>query len=278
MISLAGNRILLCGKGGSGKTTIVSLLAHVLQYKNYNIIVVNGDASNPEGLPRLIFKRKNLEVPQTLINFFGGMKSVTCPIQDPSTLTRVNDTTPLTEKKVDILKELSTNYYIEENGMYLFLAGKIEDYGQCDGPIEKVVRDFVVEGDWITLVDMKGGLEQFGRRTPDSMDIILCVLDPTFESVFIANKVASLCKEINMQNYWFILNKIDSSDLKSIIMHEMGDLKSKILGTVSYDPDLTRKQLKGDLSDSKDLYNDIEMIEKRLEVFSSTVESGWDEL
>jgi len=278
MITLKGNRILFCGKGGSGKSTIVTLLAHALRSRKYDVVVINGDSSNPEGLSRLIFQRKMSNEPKPLIDFFGGIEAIKCPIRDPKTLTRLHDTTPLTEKKIDIINELPHQYYIEEDGIHLFLAGKIEKYGQCDGPIEKVVRDFVVEGDWVTLVDMKGSIEHFGRRIPDAMDIILCILDPTQEAIYIAKKVASLCNEIEFYNYWFVLNKIDATDLKSIIMQELGELKMKVLGTISYDPDLPRRHLKGDLSVSNDLYNDIEMVVKRLEVFSSCVENGWDEL
>jgi len=68
--------------------------------------------------------------------------------------------------------------------MTLLQAGKIETYGQgCDGPLEKVVRDFMIEGDAVNLIDMKAGIEHFGRRIPDRMDIILGVLDCTLESV-----------------------------------------------------------------------------------------------
>jgi hypothetical protein len=48
--------------------------------------------------------------------------------------------------------------------------------------------------------------------------------------------------------------------------------------TVIYDPDLPKRHLQGDLSLSKALYNDIEMVIRRLEVFSSCVEHGWDDL
>lgn len=278
MISLSGNRVLFCGKGGSGKSTIVSLIAHILRSKQYKVLVLNGDASNPDGLVRLLFKRKDSEAPKPLIDFFGGSRHVTCPIQNPHTLKRVDSLVPLSEQKIDLASELPRTYYLEEEGIYLFLAGRIDEYGQCDGPIEKVVRDFVVEGDWVTLVDMKGGLEQFGRRTPDAMDIILCVIDPTLDAVSIAKKVASFCQKIEMENYWFILNKIDANELKTIIMGELGELKTKILGTVSYDPELPRRLLKGDLSVSNALFSDAEMVVKRLEVFSSCVDHGWDEL
>lgn len=278
MINILGNRVLFCGKGGSGKSTILALVVHILRSKQYKLLVLNGDASNPKGLMRLIFQKEISSTPRPLIEFFGGFENVSCPIRNPQSLTRVGSKDSIAEKRINVEEELPPQYYIKEDGVYLFLAGVIEKYGQCDGPIEKVVRDFLVQGDWITLVDMKGGLEQFGRRTPDAMDIILCVLDPTFDSVFIAKKVAHFCREVKIDNFWFILNKIDSSESKSILMEELGDLKSKVLGTVIYDPDLPKRHLQGDLSLSKALYNDIEMVIRRLEVFSSCVEHGWDDL
>lgn len=278
MITLKGKRVLLCGKGGSGKSTITALMAEVLRKRGYRILVVNGDASNPDGLTRVIFQRRIKEAPKALIEHFGGFKAVTCPIKDPQVMTRVNDSTPLTEKRIDLLQEIPSQYYIEERGIYLFLAGVIDRFGQCDGPIEKVVRDFVVEGDWVSLVDMKGGLGQFGRRVPDVMDIILCILDPTLEAVSMAERVARFCREMNMQNFWFVLNKIESADMKSIIMEQLGELRTKVLGSVVLDRELPIKQLSGDLSISMKLSNDVEMAVKRLEVFSSCVDSGWDEL
>ena len=53
--SLIGKRILVCGKGGSGKSSIVSLLANVLASKGYKVMVLDGDASNPGGVARLMF-------------------------------------------------------------------------------------------------------------------------------------------------------------------------------------------------------------------------------
>ena len=39
-------KVLICGKGGSGKSTIASLLAKDLKTKGYRVLVVNADESN----------------------------------------------------------------------------------------------------------------------------------------------------------------------------------------------------------------------------------------
>jgi len=53
--ALSGKRILVCGKGGSVKSTLVAMMATILQRKAYQVMVLDGDASNPEGLVRLLF-------------------------------------------------------------------------------------------------------------------------------------------------------------------------------------------------------------------------------
>ena len=72
--TLFGKRILVCGKGGSGKSTVTTLLANALSKKDYEVVVLDGDASNPGGLARLLFGLK--EGVKPLINFFGGREKV----------------------------------------------------------------------------------------------------------------------------------------------------------------------------------------------------------
>ena len=266
MKSIAGKRILVCGKGGSGKSTIVALMADVLQKRGYETLVLDGDASNPEGLIRLMFERGVNNAPKPLIEFFGGIGVVTCPVDDPSPLTRANDSVPVLEKRIDIAREIPPEYYIKEKGISLFQAGKIETYGQgCDGPIEKVVRDFMVQGDWVSLIDMKAGVEHFGRKIPDTMDIILAILDPTLESVSIAKRIESFCKETGMKNFWLILNKIGSKEMESMMMEKLDGLKTRVIGSVSYDPEVAKSGLEGGFLVTCNAQEDVKQIINRLD-------------
>jgi CO dehydrogenase maturation factor len=263
---LRGKRILVCGKGGSGKSTLVALMASVLQRKSYELVVLDGDASNPEGLVRLLFGLGVEGEPRPLIEFFGGINVVTCPVDDPSPLTRINDSKPVPENRIDLFKEISSAYYLRKGDMTLLQAGKIASYGQgCDGPLEKVVRDFMLEGDAVNLIDMKAGIEHFGRRIPDRMDVILGVLDYTLESVSIAGRMAEFSREAGITNFWLILNKIGSDEVKSMLMDKLGKLRDKVLGSVSYDQELIKAGLSGNaLGDCKAL-EEVGQIVERLE-------------
>jgi CO dehydrogenase maturation factor len=73
MKSLLNKRILVCSKGGSGKSSIVSLLGNELQQQIYKVILLDADASNPGGL--FCFLTDKIKAPVPLIEFFGGKKS-----------------------------------------------------------------------------------------------------------------------------------------------------------------------------------------------------------
>jgi CO dehydrogenase maturation factor len=263
---LRGKRILVCGKGGSGKSTLVAVMATILQRKTYELIVLDGDASNPEGLVRLLFGLGVEGEPKPLIEYFGGIDAVTCPVDDPSPLTRINDSKPVPENRIDLFKEISSEYYLQKGSMTLLQAGKIASYGQgCDGPLEKVVRDFMIEGDAVNLIDMKAGIEHFGRKIPDRMDIIFGVLDYTLESVSIANRMAEFCQEASINNFWLILNKIGSEEVKSMLMDKLGILRDRVLGSISYDEELIKAGLSGNALGECKVMEEVERIVERLE-------------
>jgi len=273
---LCGKRILVCGKGGSGKSTLVALMAAVLQRKAYEVIVLDGDASNPEGLIRLLFGLGVEEEPKPLIEFFGGIDTVTCPVDDPSPLTRVVDSDPGPDKRINVPKESQPEYYRQNGNMMLFQAGKIETYGQgCDGPLEKVVRDFLVEGDAVNLIDEKAGIEHFGRRIPDRIDIILGVLDCTLESVSIARRMDRFCKEAGIEEFQLVLNKIESEEMATLMMDLLGDLGDRVIGSLPYDPELIRAGLAGHaIGECKAIENVGRIMERLEQVVSFREEAG----
>ncbi|MEA3293094.1 MAG: hypothetical protein U9P88_01315 [Patescibacteria group bacterium] len=266
--SLSGKRILVCGKGGSGKSSIVTLMAKVLETKKYKVLALDGDASNPEGLLRLMFGLREEQAPRALIEFFGGTETVTCPVDDPSPLTRLNDSIPIFQKPIDIDEEISSEYFIQKENTILFQTGKIKEYGQgCDGPTEKVTRDFIVNGEQVNLIDAKAGVEHFGRRMEDNIDVILTILDPTFESISIAKRVAGFCREMGTENFWFILNKIKSKDIEKIIINKLGELENRIIGAVRCDSEIIKAGLRGSLGKCNAL-EDVEMFVEKLEKIS----------
>ncbi len=260
---LAGKRIIICGKGGSGKSSIVSLMANMLSSKGYKVMVLDGDASNPGGLARLMFGSKT--GPKPLIEFFGGREKVECPVDNPAPLTRMSDTMPVIEKNMD-LTEISADYFMEKEGILLFQVGKIEKSGEgCNGPMSKGTRDFVVRGDQTTLIDVEAGIEHFGRGVEKNVDIILVVTDPTYESFLIAEKVTNFSREMGKERVWAILNKVQSEEMQSVMLEELSKKKVTTLGTVLCDSEIIKAGLMGIPFAKHKVLEEVRVIVERLE-------------
>jgi len=123
----------------------------------------------------------------------------------------------------------------------------------------------MVEGDAVNLIDEKAGIEHFGRRIPDRMDIILGVLDCTLESISIARRMDRFCKQAAIKEFWLILNKIESEEIKSMLVDNLAGLKEKVIGSITYDQDLIRASLSGDDLGKCKVSEEVERILKRLE-------------
>ena len=73
-------KIAVCGKGGSGKSTIVALLANEARGKGYKVLVVDSDESN-SGLYRMLgFDHP----PVPLRELVGGKKSLKGKLYQPN--------------------------------------------------------------------------------------------------------------------------------------------------------------------------------------------------
>ena len=136
---LTGKRIGVFGKGGSGKSTFVVLLARLLRKRGYSVYVLDADSTNI-GLAQAL----GIEhAPVPLLDYFGGMVFsgglVTCPVDDP---------TPLTDAQIG-LNDIPARYYARnQDGITLLTAGKIAGQGPgagCDGPVAKIARDFSIQ-------------------------------------------------------------------------------------------------------------------------------------
>ncbi|RPI73423.1 MAG: hypothetical protein EHM47_06110 [Ignavibacteriales bacterium] len=224
---------------------------------------MDADASNPGGLFHLLSDKD--KAPKPLIDFFGGRQKVTCPVDDPSPLTRKNNKVPINEAAIK-LSEIPKQYSVKKNNLTLFQIGKInEAYEGCDGPMQKVARDFIVKDNFVTLIDMEAGIEHFGRGIEKNVDIILVVVDPTFESFIIAEIVKRMSALMGNKNVWAILNKIDSKKTHAIMKSALRKRKVSYLGSIEYDNEIQRSGITGKMIGKCEAEKQIAGILKKLE-------------
>lgn len=259
MKALHGKRIQVCGKGGCGKSSFISLMANYLESQQYEVILLDGDASNPGGLKCLISGSKI--APRPLIDFFGGREKITCPIYDPSPICRLDSQSPLTEMHIKP-NEIPHEYYIQENGIRLFQVGKIQKLNEgCDGPMSKITRDFIIEGPYVTLIDMEAGIEHFGRGIDQHVDVLLVVVDPTYESLEIAQRVKELSGLLGIEHVLAVVNAVRNSKTEIRLRKKLVETGVDYLGTLEYEEEIFEAGLEGTAIHIEDVPEQFDLLE-----------------
>jgi len=250
-------KIAICGKGGTGKSTVLALLANALDEEGKAVLVVDTDQSNP-GLYRMFGFDKKPKPLMTLLSRFS--------FDEPKP-----NTEWLMREEIAI-QDIPSEYILDSAGLKFLMVGKIEDPFQgCACTMADVVRDLigklVLGENEIVLLDMEAGIESFGRGVERNVDTVLVVVEPSFESLALAEKISYLADGIGVNRVNAILNKV-SSDEKEVRMKT--DLLRKgirPIGTILYHSQISEAGFEGkaifDLNDSK-IKESVKKIARRL--------------
>ena len=180
------NKIAICGKGGSGKSVLVRLLAEGLRRRGRRVLVIDSDESNT-GLFRMLGFEKP---PEPLIGLLGGKKKLESMLEEA-----IRSGIP--EMQVDLIRQelqlsdIPSQYIFEKNDIRLVNIGKIlMALEGCACPMGIVSRSFLkrlrLAPDEVALVDMEAGVEHFGRGVETSIDCVLVVVEPSLDSLEVA--------------------------------------------------------------------------------------------
>lgn len=244
-------KVSVCGKGGSGKSTVVALLAAELQTRKYRVLVVDSDESN-SGLYRMM----GLPGPvQPLLELVGGKKNVQRAMRAQfSTGEDEPEMTVLSRPEVHT-RDLPEEYIVEKNGRRLVAIGKIhQSLEGCACPMGVLNREFLkklrLEPDEIALVDMEAGIEHFGRGVDTSIDTVVTVVEASLESVELAEKVQRLAVEAGANFAGAILNKLSSDELASNLSAELRARGISLLAMIPYHEQIAQANMAGAALDS----------------------------
>jgi CO dehydrogenase maturation factor len=229
-------KISVCGKGGSGKSTIVALLANEALARGYRVLVVDSDESN-SGLFRML----GFDYPPVpLMELVGGKKSLK---------QKMSQSNILTENRIS-LEDISPQHLAKRDGLMLVSIGKIlQSLEGCACPMGVLSREFLkkltLETDELAIVDMEAGVEHFGRGVDTSIDSVLIVVEPPLESVNVGQKIHDLAAGIGIKNVWAIMNKAPSGEIASRLKAELRGRQIEVVGCIYFDADIFRSSLEG---------------------------------
>lgn len=220
-------KISVCGKGGSGKSTITTLLANEARYRDYQVLVIDSDESN-SGLYRMFgFDR----APVPLMELVGGKKSLKQKMSRPQVLAQAEIW----------LRDIPSEHMLEKDGIRLVAIGKIlQSLEGCACPMGVLSREFLkklrLKDKEIAIVDMEAGVEHFGRGVETSIDNVLIVVEPSFESIILAERINSLADGSGVSNTWTVLNKVSSKEMILKLRDELSKRGVGVIGAIHNDP------------------------------------------
>lgn len=247
-------KITICGKGGTGKSTIVTLMGEALKDENYRVLVIDTDESNP-GLYRMLgFDKEPIPLMKLLSRFSIG---------EPEP-----DTEWITKDEITF-QDIPSKYISESDGLKFLMVGKIEDPFQgCACSMADVTRDFVgkllLADNEIVLIDAEAGIESFGRGVERNVDTVLIVIEPSFESLALAEKISYMADGIGVWMVRAILNKIPAEETRRKLVEALALKNISQVGTVHLDPEVSEAGFEGKALGESKAKGEVKDITRRL--------------
>jgi len=238
-------KIAICGKGGSGKSTVVRLLAEGFKRRRQTVVIIDSDESNT-GLHRMMGFN---QPPASLVDYLGGKQKV-----EEAISARIRS--GVSENMVSIMPrelsvdELPSEYKLEQDGIHFVMVGKIlMALEGCACPIGIVSRSFLrdlrLRPNQVAIIDMEAGVEHFGRGVETSVDCVLAIVEPSLESLEIAGRIGELSRQINIGDVWAILNKTTSEDMNTALTEVLKNKGLSVIGILPYSQEVFNSCLKG---------------------------------
>ena len=249
-------KLAITGKGGVGKTSIVSLFARVLRDRGHKFVLIDADPdmnlATVLGIP-----------PETPITPIVELKELIAErtgveMGTPAAFFKMNP-------KVD---DIPDKYCVEFNNIRLIVLGVIKKGGGgCACPENAFLKNLlsyliVARDEWVIL-DMEAGIEHLGRGTAVGVDYMIVVVEPNITSIETAFRIKKLGGDLGIKNLSIIGNKIQTTDEKVFLENKLKGFN--ILGFIDYS-DVIKKI-------SSNILSPLEIEKKSLEAFDRIIDN-----
>lgn len=245
-------KLAVCGKGGSGKSTVVSLLAKEISRRAYDVLVVDADESNL-GLHRILGID---EAPVPIMDSVGGKKGIKekLPPKNAAGLSRTG--TAILDDAAIKPADIQPPFVARANGVSLVSIGKIHQAMEgCACPIGALGKEFLqkleLEEREVVLVDMEAGVEHFGRGVEAGVDGILIVVDPSFESLELAGRIHEIALQMGITRIAAVLNRVISQTMAERLREELARKNVRTAGVIHQDEEVFLAGLEGRSGEGK---------------------------
>ena len=245
-------RIVTMGRGGSGKTTFVSLMTKYFIEKGETPILLI-DADPDQNLAEMLGIDLNKEgrktISELLVDTFleGGGTTVGVP---PS-------------KRIES-KIWEVGLYEGENFDFMAIGTKFIEGCYClPNTALKNALDGLTKAYKYVLIDSPGGLEHMNRRIASKVDDIFDIIDPSQKSFHHVERAYKIANEvqIDFNNFYVVGGNRVPEELETEVQKR---INLEYMGKISYDKEVENFVLYGksilDLPETSKAYNSVKKI------------------
>ena len=230
--------IAVAGKGGTGKTTVTSLLIkYLVENRSGAVLAIDADPST----------NLNLTLGVPLYETVGDIREETLQeVQSGGSLSGMS--------KPDYLDLRIQQSLVEERDFDLLAMGRPEGPG-CYCAANNMLRltiDRLSKSYDYVVIDNEAGLEHLSRRTTRDVDLLLTVSDPTMRGIIAAGRAAKLIGELKTRvgDIGLIVNRVPTDGsgepkLTPELEQAIAENGLKLVGLIPEDPTVGEYDAKG---------------------------------
>ncbi|WP_237558763.1 ATP-binding protein [Candidatus Methanodesulfokora washburnensis] len=233
-------KILVAGKGGTGKTTVSALLSHFFCSSGHDVLALDTDST-----PNLAMSiGVSPDISKSIVPLVKNEDLV-----EERTGARPGESWGVFFNLSPEVEDIVEKYGIKiKDKLSLLVVGSIDSAKQgCLCPAialaRSLLKHILLKNDQIVIVDAEAGAEVFGRGLAEDFDYMLCMSEPTLRSLEISKNLIRMADELGIRNNVLVVNKVvDEERAIRLVKRVVPGVRSFFVG---YDPEMSSYEEEG---------------------------------